>query len=80
MNMARKIYEIAQDIRDDWRSVNYAARPYLDALEELALPTDNYIFDSGKDIAIRFLCNATTWRGDTARRLKAELKAVCGIK
>jgi hypothetical protein len=80
MNMARRIHEIAQDIRDAWPSINYAARPYLEALEELNTPQDHYFLDSGKEIALRFLCNATTFRGDTAKKLKAELKAAYGIK
>tara|TARA_B100000900_G_scaffold411327_1_gene430797 strand:- start:266 stop:412 length:147 start_codon:yes stop_codon:yes gene_type:complete len=35
---------------------------------------DDYGMDSGEEIVLRFLCNATTWRGADARRVKAELK------
>jgi hypothetical protein len=39
-------------------------------------PTDRYGMDSGKSIILYFLANASTWRGDTAKRVKAELKAM----
>jgi hypothetical protein len=35
---------------------------------------DNVLFDSGRDIILRFLGNASTWRGEDAKRIKAELK------
>jgi hypothetical protein len=41
---------------------------------------DNYMFDSGKSVVIYFLSNASTWRGETAKRLKVELKKIAGIK
>jgi hypothetical protein len=84
MNMTRPLYEIATEIRRDWKNkdgkpnVNYAAKPYLDALEDLDKITDNYIYDSGKSIVLYFLANATSWKGETAKRVKAELKAMCG--
>jgi hypothetical protein len=37
---------------------------------------DNYGWDSGKMIVLYFLSNASTWRGETAKRIKAELKAM----
>jgi hypothetical protein len=37
---------------------------------------DNYGYDTAHTIVIYFLSNATTWRGETARRVKAELKAL----
>ena len=33
--MARPIYEIANEIERKWAKVNYAARPYLDAMKEV---------------------------------------------
>jgi hypothetical protein len=38
--------------------------------------TDNYIMDSGSSVVAYFLSNASSWRGDDARRIKAELKAM----
>jgi hypothetical protein len=37
---------------------------------------DAYGYDSGKSIVLYFLSNATSWRGDNARRIKAELKGM----
>jgi hypothetical protein len=72
----RKIYEIAREVESKWAKVNYGARPYLDAMHELADIADPYYYDSGKSVVLYFLANAHTWRGEDARRIKAELKAM----
>lgn len=81
--MSRPLYVIASDIRADWskqgKGVNYAAKPYLDAMGELSSITDPYMYDSGKSIVLYFLSNAATWRGETAKRIKKELKGMAGI-
>ena len=74
----RPIYEIADEIRADWKKVNFAAKPYLDAMLYLNSPRENYGSDSTEGIIRYFLCNASTWRGETAKRIKAELKAMLG--
>jgi hypothetical protein len=74
--MSRPLSVIAQEIEKTWPKVNYAARPYLDAMKTLSSIEDNYMHDSGKSIVLYFLSNATTWRGDDARRIKAELKSL----
>jgi hypothetical protein len=43
------------------------------ALESI---NDNFYADSGRSVVLYFLANANSWRGDTARRIKAELKAM----
>ena len=78
--MARPIYEIAQDIRKDWKNVYFGAVPYLSAMSSLSETTDTYGMDSAKSIVSYFLCNATTWRGDKAREIKKELKTMFKIK
>lgn len=75
----RPLYEIAQEIRRDWTATSkngiyFGAVPYLDAMSSLDKPTDKYGYDSGNSIILYFLSNASTWRGDTAKRVKAELK------
>jgi len=73
----RPIFEIANEIRKDWGSKLYfGAEPYLDAMQSLDAITDKYILDSGRSIVAYFLANAQTWRGETARRVKAELNAM----
>lgn len=72
--MARPLYEIAHEIKSDWKKVNYAAVPYLDAMATLTNVSDKYICDSGESIVLYFLSNASSWRGEVAKRIKAELK------
>ena len=72
----RPLYIIAADIKADWQKVNYAAVPYLDAMQQLNSIEDNFILDSARSIVRYFLSNATTWRGEKAREIKAELKAM----
>lgn len=72
----RPLYEIARDIKRDWRKVNFAAKPYLDAMSQLDKITDMYMFDSAVSVVLYFLSNASTWRGQTAKTIKAELKAM----
>lgn len=72
--MARPLSIIAAEIRRDWRNVNYAAKPYLEAMASLNDIRDNYYHDTAKSVVLYFLANAGSWRGDVARRIKAELK------
>jgi len=76
MTTTRPLYVIASEIRKDWKKVYFGAVPYLDAMSSLDSIEDNYIMDSGKSIVLYFLSNASTWRGETAKRIKAELKAM----
>lgn len=71
---------IAREIRKEWAKINYAAKPYLEAMSVLDAITDNYGYDNGKNIVRYFLANASTFRGDAAKRIKAELKTMAGIK
>lgn len=73
----RPIYEIALEIKKDWKNINYAAKPYLEAMFELDKITDNYYLDRGKSIVLYFLSNASTWKGEKARQIKNELKDLC---
>jgi len=74
MTDTRAISTIASEVESDWKEkVNFAARPYLDAMHSLKEMSDYYGLDSAHSVIIYFLSNASTWRGDTARRVKAEL-------
>lgn len=72
----RPLYTIAREIRADWKKVSPYAAPYLQAMSYLNSVDDNYIMDSGRSIVSYFLANAGSWRGETAKRIKAELKAM----
>jgi hypothetical protein len=80
--MPRAIHEVAAEIRKDWGKKDGApnvwvgAVPYLDAMFSLNRITDMYGLDTGKSVVIYFLANAAQWRGETARRIKKELKAL----
>jgi hypothetical protein len=76
MSDVRPLYEIAREIRRDWKNVNYAAAPYLDAMGSLQTIEDDYFMDSARSVVSYFLCNAGSWRGEVARRVKAELKGM----
>lgn len=79
--MTRPLHVIAQEINRDWGAkVNYGAKPYLDAMFSLNSVNDKYGWDSGKSIVAYFLSNAGTWRGETAKRIKTELKSLIGLK
>jgi len=72
----RTLSQIAREIRNDWKKVNYAAVPYLDAMQTLNSINEEYYFDSGRSVVAYFLANAGSWRGETARNVKAELKGM----
>jgi len=76
----RPLHVIARDIYQAWPKVNYAAKPYLEAMRELSSINDRYGYDDARSIVLYFLSNASSFRGDTAKILKLELKTIAGIK
>lgn len=72
----RPLFKIAMEIGRDWKKVNFAAKPYLDAMSQLEFITDMYFLDPAREIVARFLANAGTWRGPVAKQIKAELKSM----
>lgn len=75
-NKLRPISCIAYDIRKEWGTkTNFAAKPYLSAMLGLNSLSDSYGFDSGKSVVLYFLGNASGFRGEKAKQLKAELKS-----
>lgn len=70
----RPLSEIASEIRADWPNVHFSARPYLGAMGSLESVRSSYGYDSGATIVSYFLANARSWRGETAKRIKAELR------
>ena len=78
MNLENKsIAEISAIIRKDWQKVNYAAKPYLAAMESMQSVAHSFGYDSGKSIVLYFLSNASAWRGEIAKAVKLELKNRC---
>jgi len=74
--MSRPLSTIAKEIMEDWPKPYFGAVPYVDAMLELDSIHDNYMFDSAESIVLYFLANAQTWKGEKAREIKKELKAM----
>lgn len=72
----RPLYVIVREIRYDWTNPYYGAEPYMFAMASMNDIDTPYGLDSGASIVRYFLANARTWRGETARRVKAELRAM----
>lgn len=74
--MARPIYKIAQEIKKEWAKPHYAAVPYINAMMDLSSPRDMYGMDDAKGILRYFLANASSFRGEAAKKIKAEIKEI----
>lgn len=74
----RTFAEIAKEIYSTWTKISPYARPYLEAMSEIHSSDKHasYYYDDAKSVVLYFLSNASTWRGEDARRIKAELKAM----
>ena len=68
---------IARIARADWSKAKsgifYAAEPYLKAMGTMADLNGYFGAERGDDIVLRFLANASSWRGPVAKAVKAEL-------
>lgn len=73
-----EVYQLAAIIRRDWQRPYFGAVPYIEAMAAMSSIDDAYGYDDGRDIVSYFLSNASTWRGETARNVKAELKRRLG--
>lgn len=74
--MTRSLNTIAREIRSNWTKPYFGAVPYLDAMGSLDTMQDKYYYDDAQSVVLYFLANAATWKGDVARRIKAELKTM----
>lgn len=74
--MTRQINEIAREIARDWKNPYFGAVPYLSAMQSINTIDEMYGVDSARSVVLYFLANAATWRGSTARCIKAELKGM----
>ena len=69
------LYEIAEEIRNDWTNINPDAEEYLDAMASLNRINNSYELDRARKIIGHFLLNARAYRGKIARGIKKELNA-----
>lgn len=74
----RTFAEIAREIKQTWKNVYFGAKPYLQAMATIDSSDKNapYMLVTAENIVIYFLVNATYWRGEDAKRIKAELKSM----
>jgi hypothetical protein len=77
--LTRPLSDIAREIEADYerrgKPIYFAAVPYVNALFFVNDFTSVYYHDTAEDIVIRLLGNLSTWRGETATRVKTELRA-----
>jgi hypothetical protein len=77
MNDLTPLHELAAIINREGTGKSWYtyAKPYVQAMYSLETAKDNYGFDTGDSIVMYALSNLEYWRGDTAREVKAQLKA-----
>lgn len=68
------IAALGKEIEKDWKKPYFGAVPYIEAMRAMDDIRDPYYDDPGYEIVGYFLANASTWRGEVARAVKAELK------
>jgi hypothetical protein len=82
--MPRPLSEIAAEIKADYakqgKPVYYAAAPYVDALLTLNSPDDYYYNESGRHLLNYLIGNLRYWKGDTAIRVKSEIREILSQK
>jgi hypothetical protein len=82
----RQIWKIAVEIRQamfEYKQTKghipswwYYAENYVEAMESLITIDDMYYADTAKSVVSYALANLGTWRGEKARAIKAELRAM----
>lgn len=76
----RTLREIAFDIASDWKVIrNTGARQALECMKKMGEATEPFGADpNGYSVVGAFLANSIGWRGAVARRVKRELREICG--
>jgi hypothetical protein len=72
----RTIRQVANDIAFEWEKPYFGAVPYLKAMHHLTDRDSTYGVESASSIVNYFLANARFFRGEKAKALKVELKAI----
>jgi hypothetical protein len=76
----RTLSEIAAEIQADWKTINNGgARDALECMKQMGQVTERFGADpNGYSVVGAFLGNAIGWQGPVARRIKKELREMCG--
>ena len=64
---------LCRTIRRNWPNMPACAAVYFEPLASLEDLSQDYGQDSVRSVALYFLANASTWKGDVARAVKKEL-------
>lgn len=74
----RTLRVIAKEIRADWRVINNAAaRDALECMDGMGQIAERFVADpNGYPVVSTFLAHSVGWRGETARRIKKELRTM----
>jgi hypothetical protein len=74
----RPLSQIAQEIEWECSTKDWYvyAEAYVTPMKSLESMSDTYFADSAQSIVSYALANLTAWRGESARRIKAELNAM----
>ena len=80
MSSISSLKDIFTEVKHLWPKPYFGAVPYIQALSTLDSIEDTYGADDARYLVAYFLSNATSWRGEDARRIKAELKALLGSR
>lgn len=86
MTQTRPLYEIAEEIINEAHSYKkkkgkapswwYYASAYVEPMLTLRTINEMYFADTAHSVVSYALANLGTWRGEKARQIKAELKAL----
>jgi hypothetical protein len=78
--MHRLLNQIAAEIESDWPIINnQAARHALDCMKRMgSIDAPFGASPNGYEVVGSFLTHAIGWRGKVARRVKKELREMCG--
>lgn len=77
---ALNLAQLAALCKADWKKPYFGAVPYLSALSQINSIDDRFLAEDAHSIVLYFISNASTWRGEIAKAVKAELKKRAGIK
>jgi len=74
----RTLKEISKEIRGDWRKINNtSAREALKCMDRMGQISEPFLAErNGHSVVGTFLTHSVGWRGETARRIKKELRTM----
>ena len=76
----RTLRKIAVEIASDWTVIkNAAAREALECMKQMGNVTDRFYAETdGYSAITQFLEHSRGWQGEVARRVRKELREMCG--